>query len=114
MYGAPSNLYVLNGNGDGSFASTGLILPIPQLAGIAGRGAIAVATADFDGDGNQDFVALVQYGNAQNIYPGPNAIILYLVYYGKRRCGHLLQPVIAGSADRHYRALITGSKRFES
>jgi Bacterial Ig-like domain (group 3)/FG-GAP-like repeat len=106
VYGALSNLYVLKGNGDGSFASTGLILPIPQLAGIASRGTIAVATADFDGDGNQDFVALVLYGNAQDIYPGPNATAA-LVYYGKGD-GTFSAPVIAGSFDRNYSGVATG------
>ena len=106
VYGAISNLYVVNGNGDGSFASNGLIFPIPMSGGFSSEGTIGVATADFDGDGNQDFVALVLYGNLFDLYPEPSSTAAW-VYYGKGD-GTFSTPVLAGSFDRYYLGVATG------
>jgi Bacterial Ig-like domain (group 3)/FG-GAP-like repeat/FG-GAP repeat len=100
VYGGLGNMYVVNGNGDGSFASTALALPIPVIGGTVSQGAIAVAAGDFDGDGNQDFVALVQFGTGQFPYPS-NFATAALVYYGDGN-GTFSLPVIAGLFDRNY------------
>lgn len=68
VYGAGTNVYVLQGHGDGSFDPTGTALPIPATNGSLSGGSTAVTTGDFDGDGNQDIALLV--GSAAFVYYG--------------------------------------------
>ncbi|CAN5579601.1 hypothetical protein BH09PLA1_BH09PLA1_04790 [soil metagenome] len=62
--GQDSNLYVLLGNGDGTFATAQTFVAAP-----AGSLLVTVATADLNGDGNID-VACGAYGNGVRILNG--------------------------------------------
>jgi hypothetical protein len=104
VYGGLTNVYMMLGHGDGSFDSTGLVLPIPSLSGSAGTGAIAVATGDFDGDGKKDFAVLVQYVSNQNPTVTPNATALF-VYFGNGD-GTFSTPVNAGSFNHNYTSVM--------
>jgi len=105
VYGGLSNVYMVLGHGDGSFDSTGLIVPIPLLSGSPATGAIAVATGDFDGDGRKDFAVLVQYISNQAANVTPNTAALF-VYYGNGD-GTFSAPVNAGIFDRNYTSVVT-------
>ena len=100
IYGSVTNVYVVNGHGDGTFDTTSIPLPIPAISGQASQEALAVATGDFDGDGNQDFAVLVQYGIGQFPYPSPLATATW-VFYGNGN-GTFSSPVLAGTFDRNY------------
>jgi hypothetical protein len=97
-FGATANAYVLNGHGDGSFDSTGTTLPIPSIAGTTSVGTSAVATGDFDGDGNQDLAVL--YSLSQDLYQTPNKRAVF-VYYGNGD-GTFSAPVTAGLFNHGY------------
>jgi hypothetical protein len=103
VYGSYINAYVLKGHGDGSFDSTGIMLPIPQVSGQSSYGSLSVATGDFDGDGNQDFVLLAQYGAA--FFADPQAFSTAAwVYFGDGK-GNFSTPVLAGTFDHNYIAV---------
>lgn len=106
VYGALANVYVVRGNGDGSFASSGVTLPIPPTSGFPSLGAIGVAAGDFDGDGNEDFAVLVQYGTGLSPYPSPLATAAW-VYYGNGN-GTFSAPVLAGAFNRNYTNIAAG------
>jgi hypothetical protein len=91
-YGSISNVYVLNGHGDGSFDSTGKMLAIPPLAGTITNGAAMNLAADFDGDGNQDIAVLVVYRSQE--YPSLPIATEVWVYYGDGK-GGFSAPVLA-------------------
>ncbi|MBW4039306.1 MAG: hypothetical protein HIU91_10605 [Acidobacteria bacterium] len=99
-YGSTSNAYVVTGNGDGTFNTSATALPIPPIAGVSIISTIAVATGDFDADGNQDFVVLTQYGVGQYPYPSPLATAAW-VFYGNGN-GTFSAPVLAATFDRNY------------
>ena len=87
-------IQVLLGHGDGSFDTTLPTLPVPsfnQQYGCCG----AVATGDFDHDGNADFAFLLYtHGSPE----GPTALV---IYYGKGD-GTFSQAVTAATLDRNY------------
>jgi hypothetical protein len=99
-YGSYANAYVVKGNGDGTFATTGVTLPIPSISGAPSLGSLSVATGDFDGDGNQDFALLVQYGGGMFPFPSTLATAAW-VYYGNGK-GAFSAPVLVGTFDRNY------------
>jgi hypothetical protein len=103
VVGEISNAYVLKGHGDGSFDSTGVTLPIPSFPASSSIGTEAVATADFDGDGNQDFAVLYRLGNVtstSNPYVFANGAAVF-VYYGNGD-GTFSSPVTIGPFAHHY------------
>ncbi|HWW23183.1 MAG TPA: FG-GAP-like repeat-containing protein [Edaphobacter sp.] len=105
-FGALANAYVLNGHGDGSFDSTGTVLPIPSIAGTTSMGTAAVATGDFDGDGNQDVAVLYRLGNVSSLsnpYVVTNGAAVF-VYYGVGD-GTFSAPVTAGIFSHSYSAI---------
>ena len=61
VFGSQASVEVFKGNGDGSFDSSALNLPIPKYNGIAVQGSIAVTIGDFDGDGHKDIALLATY-----------------------------------------------------
>ena len=104
VYGGLSNIYMVLGHGDGTFDSTCQVLPIPPLSGSASKGAIAVATGDFDSDGKKDFAVLVQYVPNQTPFVNPNATALF-VFYGNGD-GTFSAPVTAGIFNRNYTSVV--------
>lgn len=100
VYGSVTNAYVVNGHGDGTFDTTSTPLPIPSLQGQPSFEALSVATGDFDGDGNQDFAVLVQYGSSPSLFTTPLATAAW-VYYGNGN-GTFSAPVLAGTFDHYY------------
>jgi hypothetical protein len=86
------HLYFLAGNGDGSFNAAGTGNTIPAISGNLLN---AVATGDFDGDGNLDAAVLERTTTG-----GSTAY----VYYGNGD-GTFSAPVIAGTFDRAYTSL---------
>jgi uncharacterized protein (DUF2141 family) len=100
VYGSVSNAYVVIGHGDGTFDTTSTPLPIPAISGQAAIKTLAVAAGDFDGDGNQDFAVLVQYGTGQFPYPSPFATAAW-AFYGNGN-GTFSSPVLVGTFDRNY------------
>jgi len=101
-YGSYSNVYIVNGHGDGSFESTGKMMPIPPLAGTNTNGAAMNLAADFDGDGNQDIAVLVVY-RAQE-YPSLPVATEVWVYYGDGK-GGFSAPVLALQNSRIFTAI---------
>ena len=99
-YGSRSHAYVLKGHGDGTFDQTGTALALPTVDGNPSAGALSVASGDFDGDGKQDFVVLVQYGASQFPYPSPLATAAW-VFFGNGD-GTFASPVLAGKFNRNY------------
>ncbi len=85
-YGSLSDVYVVKGHGDGSFDTSGVVLPIPPFDGQTTTGSISIAAADIDGDGNQDIAVLAGYSNAQIVW----------VYYGNGN-GGFSSPVLAAT-----------------
>ena len=61
--------------------------------------------ADFDGDGNRDFVALAQYDAV--VYGNVSAGTAAWVYYGNGK-GNFAAPVLAGLFDRNYTNIAAG------
>jgi len=104
VVGEISNAYVLKGHGDGTFDTTPIKLPIPA-PGNAGQGTAAVATGDFDGDGNQDFAVLYLLTGLNAFPRSTNAEVF--VYYGNGD-GTFSAPVTAGVFDHQY-SLISAS-----
>lgn len=102
VVGEQANAYVLKGHGDGTFDSTGTVLPIPSIAGSVSIGTAAVATGDFDGDGNQDVAVLYSLGQT-NIYTFQSSVALF-VYYGKGD-GTFSAPVTAAVLNHLYDAM---------
>lgn len=91
VYGSVSNVYVVKGHGDGTFSSAATaVLPIPSISGQAPQETVAVATGDFDGDGNQDFVVLAEYPS-----------VAAWVYFGDGK-GNFAAPVSAGNLDQNF------------
>jgi hypothetical protein len=107
VYGSITNAYVVNGHGDGTFDTTSTALPIPEISGQPSQDTLAVTTGDFDGDGNQDFAVLVQYGNGTFPYPSPIATAAW-VFYGNGN-GTFSAPVLAGTFDRNYTGITAAS-----
>ncbi len=95
---ARANVYVLHGNGDGTF-TPGATLAIPQLAVFMGD-ARSVATGDFDGDGHADVAVLwgsyTTGGSGQN-YPETETVI----FYG-RGDGTFSAPVVAETGNNGF------------
>ena len=97
------NAYVLRGHGDGSFESTGAVLPVPSFTQRASHGGIAVATGDFDGDGNQDVAVLSTLSMYDpSIANSPSSAVF--VYYGAGD-GTFSAPVTAATSNRSYSRL---------
>lgn len=103
VYVAGATAEVLKGHGDGSFDSDPLVLPIPPYQGRSLHYApYAVATGDFDGDGNPDIAVLASVGP---LIPPPSpdtntAIAVYL-FYGNGD-GTFSAPTIAVSSAAVY------------
>lgn len=99
-YGSSKNVYVVKGNGDGTFGTSAIAtLSIPAIGGTAPLYSIATVAGDFDGDGLQDIALLAEYNEAtvpQN--PLTEAI---LVYYGNGD-GTFSAPVVAAQTDQAY------------
>ncbi len=104
-YGSLKNVYVVKGKGDGTFASTGVALPIPSIAGQAPVSSLSISAADIDGDGKQDIAVLVQYGAGQYPFPSPLATAV-VVFFGNGD-GTFSAPVVADQFDRNYTDLFT-------
>ena len=103
VYGQGTDLYVVQGHGDGTFASQARILHIPSFQGQEPpSGQIAVTIGDFDGDGHTDIAALVQFelGAVPNPVYSATASIAF-VYYGNGD-GTFSAPVVAGVFNRIY------------
>jgi hypothetical protein len=101
VYGSYNHVFVAKGFGDGTFGhGVQLGLPIPPIAGVSPQWIVQVVTGDFDGDGKQDFAALVQYGNDSYPYSAPNATAIW-IYYSNGHAGFSL-PVLAATFDRYY------------
>jgi hypothetical protein len=82
VYFLNQNVYVVQGNGDGSFSTTPTVLAIPVVAGVQANWLQAIQAADLDGDGNLDIVFLSWFepGLYYSYQGGPSCV---LVYYGK-------------------------------
>jgi len=104
-YATTTNLHVLKGHGDGSFDTTGVTLPIPNVSNISPLGALAITSGDFDGDGNQDVAVLMQYGAGQFPYPSAFATAAW-VYYGNGDGTFVSTPVLIGTFDRIYTGIV--------
>ena len=101
VYGSITNAYVVNGHGDGTFDTTGTALPIPPISGASGPAALSVATGDFDGDGNQDFVVLANY-NGTPTAPGNQPLSTAAwVFYGNGN-STFSAPVLAATFNHSY------------
>ena len=106
VYGAYTNAYVVKGNGDGTFDPTPTILGIPPIANDPALGVNSVATGDLDGDGNQDFVVLMQYASNSTYYPTPLFGAAW-AFFGDGK-GGFSAPVLAATFDRSYSTITVG------
>ncbi len=99
-YGSSSNVYVVKGNGDGSFGTPAIAtLAIPAIDGTSPIYSVATVAGDFDGDGQQDIALLAGYHEATvPQYPLTEAV---LVYYGNGD-GTFAAPVVAVQTDQGY------------
>jgi co-chaperonin GroES (HSP10) len=79
VYATINNAYVLHGNGDGTFATTTLKLPLPSFDGETIVSPITPTTGDFDDDGKQDFALLFQLEPTGSTTPNNSALV---VFYG--------------------------------
>ncbi len=94
------NAYVLRGHGDGSFESTGAVLPIPPFSQAASHGGLAAATGDFDGDGNQDVAVLSTLSLSDSMIVNAPASAVF-VYFGADD-GTFSDPATAATFNRAY------------
>jgi hypothetical protein len=102
VYAQAANAYVLKGNGDGSFNTNALVLPIPPYQGQIVPKPMAVTIGDFDGDGNRDFAVLAEVGGylpPPSPTTGPESAVY--VFYGNGD-GTFSSPVIAGGFNELY------------
>jgi hypothetical protein len=97
--------YMLRGHGDGTFDSTGIMLPIPDLPNLNKIVPADVAAGDFDGDGNPDIAALVLYGN--RIYNLSTPTSAVWVFYGNGD-GTFSAATLAGTFNRDAQTLSAG------
>ncbi|MGA7523887.1 MAG: FG-GAP-like repeat-containing protein [Acidobacteriaceae bacterium] len=108
VYVAGANANVLKGNGDGTFNTNDLVLPIPPYQGQSlNYQPLAVATGDFDGDGNQDFAVLALVGPwmpPPNVYT--NVATAVYIFYGNGD-GTFSVPVIAATSTTVYDTIYT-------
>jgi hypothetical protein len=95
-YGASSTLFVIGGNGDGSFSAAATVLSIPEVQGRYPSSIESVATADFDGDGKSDIAVLVGLDAGQ--------LSAVVVYYGNGN-GTFSAPAVAATFGRLYNHL---------
>jgi Bacterial Ig-like domain (group 3)/FG-GAP-like repeat/FG-GAP repeat len=80
-YGSLSNVYLVSGNGDGSFATAkATVLPIPALPQYSPYESVGTIAGDFDGDGHQD-LAVAVLGQCSCFPTGTDAVFLIL-YFG--------------------------------
>jgi hypothetical protein len=100
VFGAYHYAYVLKGHGDGTFDSTGATLAIPAYGNLVNVGSQSVAAGDFDGDGNQDVVLLVNYSAPGDIYLIP-ATTAAFIFYGKGD-GTFSPGALVAAFDRVY------------
>lgn len=101
VYGSITNAYVVNGHGDGTFDTTSTALPIPSISGVASVETLSVTTADFDGDGNQDFAVLADYYGSPTA-PGNHPLSTAAwVFYGNGN-GTFSAPVLAASFNHNF------------
>lgn len=106
VYGGVANAYVVKGNGDGTFNSTPTILPIPPLGNDPPAPVNGVAAGDLDGDGNQDFVVLMQYDVSNGPYLFPQTTAAW-AYFGEGK-GGFSAPVLVGIFDSIYNTVTIG------
>ena len=92
------SLYVVRGNGDGSFNATPTMLTTPTVAGIQADGQPALQVADFDGDGNLDIAFLSWYQPMYFYQGGPSCLF---IYFGKGD-GTFESPTQAGCFTHAY------------
>ncbi|WP_263377580.1 FG-GAP-like repeat-containing protein [Granulicella paludicola] len=91
-------VYVVRGNGDGSFSTSPTILPVPTVAGIEAGSFQALQSADMDGDGNQDLVFLSTFQAYPYYQGGPSCVF---IYFGNGD-GTFSSPVQAGCFTHNY------------
>jgi hypothetical protein len=77
IYATQSNAYILQGNGDGTFAPASVTkAPLP-FTGSSVYGPPTLTTGDFDGDGKQDFAALFSLIKNDLSTPSQSAIVAF-------------------------------------
>ena len=74
------SIYVVQGNGDGSFSTTPTMLATPTVGGVQADAQEALQVSDFDGDGNLD-IAFLSWYQADYFYQGGPSCVF--IYYGK-------------------------------
>jgi hypothetical protein len=96
-----ASIYMFKGHGDGTFDSTGVVLPIPNYQSETLAYPLAVAAGDFDGDGHADFAVLVGFDAGIGPPWTSTIVTAALAYYGNGD-GTFSAPVVAGAFDRGY------------
>lgn len=105
LYALGPNLYLLPGNGDGTFNTPLTVLNIPPFQGQPQVIPLAVVTGDFDGDGKSDCAVLVQISDMVAPWTNQTISVAY-VYYGNGD-GTFSSPVVAGEFNRLYNVMVT-------